>query len=235
MARSINAEGLRLITTYEGLSLKSYKDAVGIWTIGYGHTAGIGPGMTITKQKAEEMLRKELGKFEAAVAGCVKVPLNDNQFSALVAFSYNLGANALKTSTLLKKLNAKDYAGAANEFLRWDKAGGKSLLGLSRRRHSERALFLSEPWEGFLKWTPGKDSATGGTGGATRTLRLQNPYMRGDDVRAVQKALVKAGFSVDVDGVFGPGVEKAVKAAQSKKGLGADGVVGAGTRKALGL
>ena len=236
--RQINEEGLRLVKTYEGLYLNSYQDAVGVWTIGYGCTEGIGPGMTITKQQAEDMLRTELSKFEAAVARYVDVEINDDQYSALVAFSYNVGAYALKKSTLLRKLNGGDYAGASNEFPRWDKAGGRSLLGLSRRRRSERALFLGEPWDKFLEWNPGDDPASSSGGGSSNTnrlIRLQSPYMRGDDVRAVQEALAKAGFSVDVDGVFGPGSEKAVKAVQSNNSLTADGIVGNDTRKALGL
>ncbi|MEM9771071.1 MAG: glycoside hydrolase family protein [Cyanobacteria bacterium P01_D01_bin.73] len=240
--RQINAEGLRLVKTYEGLYLNSYQDAVGVWTIGYGCTEGIGPGMSITKQEAEDMLRGELSKFEAAVAKFVNVEINDNQYSALVAFSYNVGAYALKKSTLLRKLNGGDYAGASNEFPRWDKAGGRSLLGLSRRRRSERALFLSEPWDGFLNWEPGDDappsSGSSGGGGSSdnaRLLRLQSPYMRGEDVRTLQLALVKAGIDIDVDGVFGRGSDKAVKAFQNQKGLGADGIVGPNTRKNLGI
>ena len=235
--RQINAEGLRLVKTYEGLYLKSYQDAVGVWTIGYGCTEGIGPGMTITKQEAEDMLRRELSKFEAAVAKFVSVEINDDQYSALVAFSYNVGAYALKKSTMLRKLNGGDYAGASNEFPRWDKAGGRSLLGLSRRRRSERALFLGQSWEGFLNWRPGDEtsSSTNSTSDDSRLLRLQSPYMRGDDVRALQNALVKVGIDVDVDGIFGRGSDKGVKAFQAQKGLGADGIVGANTRKALGL
>ena len=129
--RQINTEGMRLLKTYEGLYLNSYQDAIGVWTIGYGCTEGIGPGMTITKQEAEDMLRRELSKFESAVAKYVSVEINDDQYSALVAFSYNVGAYALKKSTLLRKLNGGDYASASNEFPRWDKAGGRALLGLS--------------------------------------------------------------------------------------------------------
>ena len=232
--RQINTEGMRLLKTYEGLYLNSYQDAVGVWTIGYGCTEGIGPGMTITKQEAEDMLRRELSKFESAVAQYVSVEINDDQYSALVAFSYNVGAYALKKSTLLRKLNGGDYAGASNEFPRWDKAGGRALLGLSRRRRSERALFLGEPWDGFLEWKPGAEPASSSSSGP-RLLKLQSPYLRGDDVKALQNALVKAGITVDTDGVFGPGSEKAVKTFQSQQGLGADGIVGANTRKALGL
>ena len=238
--RQINEEGLRLVKTFEGLYLNSYQDAVGVWTIGYGCTEGIGPGMTITKAQAEEMLRTELSKFETAVGKYVDVSIDDNQYSALVAFSYNVGAYALKKSTMLKKLNAGDYAGASNEFPRWDKAGGRSLLGLSRRRRAERALFLGEPWDGFLNWKPGDDGGSGGGGGGggdrpDRLLRLQSPYLRGEDIRALQTALVKAGFTVDTDGIFGPGSEKAVKAFQTQQGLGADGIAGPATKKALGL
>ncbi len=235
ISRQINAEGLRLLKTYEGLYLESYQDAVGVWTIGYGCTEGIGPGMTITLQEAEDMLRRELNKFEAAVAKYVSVEIDDDQYSALVAFSYNVGAYALKKSTLLRKLNGGDFAGASNEFPRWDKAGGRSLLGLSRRRRSERALFLGESWEGFLNWRRGDDTPANSSSDDSRLLRLQSPYMRGDDVRTLQNALVKVGVDVDVDGIFGRGSDRAVKAFQAQKGLGADGIVGANTRKALGV
>jgi lysozyme len=142
----INKETLELIKDFEGLELKAYKDAVGVWTIGYGHTAAAGnpkpvSGMVITAKQAEDLLLKDMVKYENAVKKYVKVPLNDNQYGALVSFTYNLGEGNFSKSTLLKKVNAKDFAGAANEFAKWNKAGGKVLNGLTRRRAAEAALF----------------------------------------------------------------------------------------------
>lgn len=146
--RHINKDGLELVKHFEGLYLIAYKDPVGIYTIGYGHTGlkhqdgTVYPGRKVTKAEAEELLRYDMGVFEKRVRDLVKVPLNDNEFSALVSFDFNTGG--LAKSTLLKKLNAEDLVGASNEFLRWDKAGGKTLAGLTRRRKSERNLFLSQ-------------------------------------------------------------------------------------------
>jgi lysozyme len=142
----INKETLNLIKEFEGLELKAYKDDVGVWTIGYGHTADAGDpkpvsGMVITAKQAEDLLLKDLKKYEADVQRYVKVPLNDNQYGALVSFDYNLGPGNFSKSTLLKKVNAKDFEGAANEFKKWNKAGGKVLKGLTRRRAAEKALF----------------------------------------------------------------------------------------------
>ncbi|MDX2211650.1 MAG: lysozyme [Oculatellaceae cyanobacterium bins.114] len=141
--KHINAKGLQLLKNFEGLSLTAYKDAVGIWTIGYGTTSGVKPGQKITQAQAEEFLKRDLQRFEAAVDRLVKVPLNSNQFSALVVFTYNAGERALATSTLLKLLNQGHYQAAADQLLRWNRAGGQVLAGLTRRRQAERALFLS--------------------------------------------------------------------------------------------
>lgn len=134
--------GLSLIKSFEGLRLLAYRDAVGVWTIGYGATRGVKPGMSITKEQAERMLFNDVQRFEPEVERLVQVPLSANQWDALVSFTYNLGAANLESSTLLRKLNAGDYAGAAEQFPRWNKAGGKVLPGLVRRREAERVLFL---------------------------------------------------------------------------------------------
>lgn len=137
-------KGINLIKQFEGLSLKVYDDAVGKPTIGYGHTGpDVFMGQTITASQAETILKADLTKFEKGVAELVKVPLNENQHAALISFSFNLGLGNLKSSTLLRKLNSMDYAGAANEFPRWDKARGKVLAGLTKRRNAEKELFLS--------------------------------------------------------------------------------------------
>lgn len=145
-----NGKGVRLIKHFEGLRLVAYQDAVGIWTIGYGTTSGVYPGMVITEAQAEAYLRRDLRRFEAAVNQLVTVPLNVDQFSALVAFTYNVGENALANSTLLKRLNQRDYRGAADELLRWVHAGSQVLAGLVRRRNAERALFLGEDFTAFF-------------------------------------------------------------------------------------
>ena len=134
--------GIELIKKYEGCVLKAYKCPSGVWTIGYGHTNGVKSGMQITKVQALNYLKQDLSVYEKAVTNYVKVPLNQNQFDALVSFSFNCGSGALKTSTLLKKLNSCDYNGAANEFLKWNKSNGKVLNGLVRRRQEEKELFL---------------------------------------------------------------------------------------------
>lgn len=138
----INKEGLELIKLFEGLKLKTYKDAVGIDTIGYGSTGShVKPNMTITKAEAENLLLKDISRFEVGVEKLVKVPISSNQFSALVSFSFNLGLGNLEKSTLLKLLNQKKYTEASNEFVKWNRAGGKVLAGLTRRREAEKSLF----------------------------------------------------------------------------------------------
>lgn len=144
----ISDKGISLIKQFEGLRLTAYQDSVGVWTIGYGWTQPVDgkpirPGMTIKEETAERLLRTGLVGYESDVSKLVNVKLMQGQFDALVSFAYNLGARALSTSTLLQKLNAGDYAGAADEFPRWNKAGGKVLPGLTLRREAERALFLS--------------------------------------------------------------------------------------------
>ena len=141
-------KGIALIKQFEGCKLTAYQDSVGAWTIGYGWTQpvdgkSIRAGMTIKQETAERLLKTGLVSYESDVSRLVKVGVTQGQFDALVSFTYNLGARSLSTSTLLRKLNAGDYAGAADEFLRWNKAGGKVLNGLTRRREAERALFLS--------------------------------------------------------------------------------------------
>jgi len=145
----ISQNGLNLIQHFEGLRLASYQDSVGVWTIGYGTTCypdgrPVHKNETCTVEQAGAYLLSDVAKFVAGVNKYVKVPLNQNQFDALVSFAYNLGLGSLYSSTLLKKLNAKDYAAAADQFLRWNKAGGKILTGLTLRRQSERNLFLQK-------------------------------------------------------------------------------------------
>ncbi|MGL4407393.1 MAG: lysozyme [Zoogloea sp.] len=144
--RTINAAGLALIKQSEGLRLDAYPDVVNVWTIGYGHTGpDVHPGLTITQAQAEQLLKQDLARFEQGVSQLVRVSLNDNQFAALVSFSYNLGLGNLRNSTLLRLLNQGDYAGAALQFPRWNRAGGHVVQGLVTRRKQEQALFNTLP------------------------------------------------------------------------------------------
>lgn len=139
--------GINLIKSFEGKHLKAYDDGVGVLTIGFGtikypNGVRVKKGDTCTEEQAESYLKNDLVKFENAINRLVKVPLTQNQFDALASFTYNLGETNLSISTLLKKLNAKDYKGAADQFERWNKAGGKVMNGLTRRRKAEKELFL---------------------------------------------------------------------------------------------
>jgi lysozyme len=142
--RVINQKGIDLLKNFEGIELKAYLCPAGILTIGYGSTGQhVKPGMTITEREAETLLRSDLQRFERCVEASVKVPLTDNQFAALVCFTFNVGEAAFKSSTLLKLLNQGDYEAVPAQLLRWNKAGGKVLNGLTRRREAEGALFLA--------------------------------------------------------------------------------------------
>ncbi len=144
-----NQAALDLIKKFEGWRANAYPDpATGgePWTIGYGHTTAAGPpkvhqGLTITKEQGEAILKADLIAVENTVLKAVKVPLTPNQFGALVSFTYNVGGGNLRKSTLLKKVNLGDFAGAGNEFAKWNKAAGKVMAGLTRRRQAEALLF----------------------------------------------------------------------------------------------
>ncbi|WP_273789645.1 lysozyme [Bartonella sp. ML70XJBT] len=144
--RKISQEGLALIQQWEGLRLNAYKDAIGVWTIGYGHTSAAGKpfvhkGMTMTEKQAEDLLRQDLRQFENTVEQAVQVSLTDEQFAALVSFCYNVGTRAFCNSTLLKKLNNGEYEAIPTELQKWTKAGGKRLQGLVHRRVAEAGLW----------------------------------------------------------------------------------------------
>ena len=140
--RQINQAGIDLIKEFEGLRLLAYADQVGVETLGFGHTGpDVKVGETITEEQAEQLLMKDLAKFEQGVNDLVKVALTDNQFAALVSFSYNLGLGSLKESTLLKLVNSSNFDDAAKQFIKWDYAGGVLNEGLLRRRTAEAALF----------------------------------------------------------------------------------------------
>ncbi|WP_266156493.1 lysozyme [Dyella silvatica] len=141
---TVSATGIALIKRFEGFRAQAYRDSVGIWTIGYGHTGpDVTPGLSIDMAQATALLQADLAQATTAIASLVKVPLQQSQFDALTSFTFNLGAKALAGSTLLRKLNASDYLGAAAEFERWSQAGGQVLAGLLRRRIAERTLFLA--------------------------------------------------------------------------------------------
>lgn len=139
----IGSKGLELIKHFEGCELEAYKCPAGVWTIGYGHIKGVQEGMKITEMQAEEMLQSELIEYEGYINDLVEVELNQNQFDAMVSWVYNLGGGNLRSSTLLKVLNAGNYAGVPEQMLRWNKAGGKVLEGLTRRRQAEADLFVA--------------------------------------------------------------------------------------------
>lgn len=140
--RTINQKGLALIKHFEGCKLEVYLDAVNLPTVGWGHMdKALKVGDKITQEQADKLLMEDLEKFEDGVNNLLAVGLNENEFSALVCFAFNVGLGALEKSTLLKKINNK-MTGAEQEFLRWTKASGKVLPGLVRRRQAEMELFL---------------------------------------------------------------------------------------------
>lgn len=142
-ARRINARGVALIKSFEGLELTAYKDAVGILTIGYGSTGPhVKPGMKITEAQAEELLRDDLARFEACVEKAVP-GLSDNRFAACVSLAFNIGCSAFEGSSICRFAKAGDHGAAQRSFALWNKAGGKVLNGLVRRRAAEAELYNS--------------------------------------------------------------------------------------------
>jgi lysozyme len=155
----LSARGLALIAQLEGFVGHGYNDAVGHCTIGYGHLLHLGRcsrselARTISRTAGKALLDRDADRFERAVDGLVRVSLTQGQFDALVSFAFNVGEGALAGSTLLRKLNRSDFGGAAAEFDRWTRAGGRVLPGLVRRRNAEEALFRAgsdrDRWEGY--------------------------------------------------------------------------------------
>lgn len=146
---NINKATVDLVKEFEGFRAKAYKCPAGVWTIGYGTTASAGvgvtpkDGMTITKSDAEAYLQAALDKFADQIAPSITAPTNSNEFGAFVSLAYNIGPGAFKKSSALRLFNAGDKDGAAKAILMWNKAGGKVLKGLTRRREAERKLFLT--------------------------------------------------------------------------------------------
>lgn len=139
-------EGKKLIKKFEGCKMRAYLDAVDVPTIAYGRTKNVKLGDTCTQDQAEEWLEEELVEYEGYVNEAVKVPLTQNQLDALVSWTYNLGPSNLNKSTLLKVLNNSDYDGVPEQIMRWNKAGGKVLDGLVRRRKAEAEMFKGNDW-----------------------------------------------------------------------------------------
>lgn len=201
--------GLDLIISSEG-KLKAlgdgryvaYRCPANVWTIYTGCTEGVKEGMIVTEDEGKEMFRRELGKHEAAVRRLVTVDLTQGQFDALVSFSYNVGSGALGKSTLLKKLNKGDHAGACKEFMKWDKAAGRQLRGLTIRRAREAAMFATrenEPPAIAQAVTPPKEpvtatqAATVATVGVSAATQLPKP-----PTAILESATAWKGFSAQV-------------------------------------
>ena len=143
---NISSNGLALVKEFEGLRLTSYKCPANVWTIGYGHTSAAGDPkvkaeMVITKEEADQILKRDMDQYEEGVRRLVKVKINQGQFDALVDFAYNAGVGALEKSTLLKKVNAGKFSEVPAEFMKWTKGGGRELPGLVRRRRAEVKLW----------------------------------------------------------------------------------------------
>lgn len=142
----LSQRGIDLIKQFEGYSSKAYPDPAtggGPWTIGYGTTKGVKPGMVITAEQAEKMLRDDVAKFESGVSALLKVPTTQGQFDAMVSLTYNIGLGNFGKSTLLRKHNEKCYSCAAGQFPVWNRAAGKVMNGLTRRRNAERDMYMS--------------------------------------------------------------------------------------------
>lgn len=190
---TISDKGLEFIGSFEGFRAEMYNDPVGHATIGYGHLIHLGPingsepaefKRPLTKQQALDLLRSDADNFVAAVRSAVQVPLTQAQFDALVSFAFNVGGGNLRKSTLLAKLNASDYAGAAAEFAKWTKASGTVLPGLVRRRAAEAAMFGAVvPPQPTDPTRPAVVLSTLHRGG------------RGPDVKTFQLALRRKGFA----------------------------------------
>jgi|TARA_R110000823_G_scaffold312576_1_gene439337 lysozyme len=142
----ISQEGLALIKKFEGCELEAYKCAAGVLTIGYGHTKGVTESMKITQSEAESMLVEELVEYEKAVLDAVTISIDQCMFDALVSWTYNLGPTNLRSSTMLTVLNKGEYDDVPAQIKRWNKANGKVLDGLIRRREAEALLFEAKDW-----------------------------------------------------------------------------------------
>lgn len=209
--KRIGQAGLALIKQYEGCRLAAYRCAAGVWTIGYGHTAGIHSGMTITQAQADAYLRQDIAKFEGYVNNPAYVPiteqLNQNQFDALVSFAFNLG-----TGNLWKLCKGRTAAQIARTMPNYNKAAGKVLAGLKRRRAAEQALF-NKPVSAAA---PAQNQNT-----EDYNMKTIKKGSKGNAVKVWQIIIGAAA-----DGIFGSGTESMTKTWQGNHGLTADGIVG---------
>lgn len=209
--RKIGQAGLALIKQYEGCRLAAYRCAAGVWTIGYGHTAGVHSGMTITQARADAYLQQDIAKFEGYVNNPAYVPitanLNQNQFDALVSFAFNLGAGNLRK--LCKGRTAAQIAQAMTQYC---KANGKVLAGLKRRRAAEQALF-NKPVSAA---TPAQNTES-----EDYNMKTIKKGSKGNAVKVWQIII-----GVTPDGKFGSGTESTTRDWQESHGLTVDGTVG---------
>ena len=211
----ISQNGIDLIKKYEGLRLEAYLCPADIWTIGYGHTAGVRKGMTITEEQAEAYLRKDCESSEKAVNALGK-KLNQNQFDALVSFTFSCGAGNLKKLCHNRKLNV-----IAEKILLYNKGGGKVLNGLVKRRKDEQALFL-RPMD-----SEGQNKATENHSGIADSKPVLKIGSRGEEVKVVQKFLSDKGiYHGEIDGIYGPLTYQAVIEWQGYCEIAKDGIVG---------
>lgn len=210
--KRIGQAGLALIKQYEGCRLAAYRCAAGVWTIGYGHTAGVHSGMTITQAQADAYLQQDIAKFEGYVNNPAYVPitanLNQNQFDALVSFAFNLGAGNLR-----KLCKGRTAAQIVRTMPNYNKANGRVLAGLKRRRAAEQALF-NKPVSGTA--APAQNQNT-----EDYNMKTIKKGSKGNAVKVWQIII-----GVAADGIFGSGTESATKTWQSNHGLTADGIVG---------
>ena len=219
--KRIGQAGLALIKQYEGCRLAAYKCSAGVWTIGYGHTAGVHSGMTITQAQADAYLQQDIAKFEGYVNNPAYVPITanliQNQFDALVSFAFNLGAGNLR-----KLCKGRTAAQIALAMPSYNKAAGKVLAGLTRRRKAEQALFNKAV------------SCTGTTAATKNSTNTEDYNMKtikkGSKGNAVKVWQIIIGAAAD--GNFGSGTERMTKTWQGNHGLTADGIVGAKSWKA---
>lgn len=200
---NLSKAGAQLIEAFEGFVPHPYRDAVGVWTIGYGSTRGVGPNTPrVTRAQAEARLMREVDATYGAAINALGLPLNQNQFDALTSFVYNVGPGGVASSTTVgKRLRARDWTAAADALLAWDKAGGRTLAGLTRRRRAERALFLKsappDRWAGYTDrergWILEHDRLLKAGRNARRRMVLRY-YMR-RQARAIRAAARKGGWT----------------------------------------
>lgn len=247
----VSNRGLAELVSHEGIVTSRYRDSVGVWTIGVGHTAAAGPPNPANDSKVYsvadmmELFRKDVVKYENDVARAINVPLKQHQFDALVSFHYNTGAIA--RASLTTAINAGDFSRAADLFMQWVKPAE-----IKKRREAEQKLFRDGTYSGggmanvypaspggAVQWAKGQRVNVFNLLGEERQEEVSNPETeilkrgsQGDAVRAWQQVLNKAGFPVNTDGDFGPGTEAATRQLQTFLKIAPDGRVGPATKSA---